>query len=243
MKKIFVFCFGMIYLLFCKPIHAQTNDLCMWNTFGFEYKLNEKYSFLGTEELRLKENLSTINLLYTNLGFGYKYNSHFKIALVYRNIQKQLKNSTYGFRHRMMLDITYKTKIKEVSFSTRTRLQGEIAYPYASDVWNVSEYYWRQKFEFKYDIPDTQFSPYLGTELRTQFSTPHIKEFRGFGFSRTRIFAGCDYEINKNNSIGMYYLIQNDFQVNDPTTLYVIGLEYSLTLGRKDKVDMNKSVD
>lgn len=242
MKKIFYIFLPLIsWLISTGSAQGQTNDLGMWNTFSFEYKLTDKYSILATEELRLKENLSTINLWYTNLGFCFKYNPHLKAALVYRNIQKRLDNSTYGFRHRIMLDITYKTKISMISFSTRTRLQGEIVYPYASDKWEVPQYFWRQKFEFKYTIANSPFSPYLGTELRTQFSNPRSKEFRGFGFSRTRFYAGCDYEINKNNTVGAFYLIQSDFQENDPTTLYIIGLEYTLTLGRK--TDSNRSVE
>ena len=227
--------FSVIFLLALGGLRAQQNDLGMWNTFDVEYKLNSKFSLLGTEEFRLRENLTRVNLFYTNLGFAYRYNNHFKISPLYRFIQKNFKDGTFGLRHRVMVDITYKTRFGAFGFSTRTRLQGEIAYPYASDVWNVPEYYWRQKFDLKYNIHGSRFTPYAGMEFRVQFTTPHIREFRDFGFSRTRVFAGCDYEINKHNTVGSYFLLQNDYQVNDPVTQYIIGLEYSLTLERGSK--------
>lgn len=217
--------------LFSADVLSQENDFGMWNTFNLEYKITQKFSIEATEEFRLKENLSQVNLFYTNIGFSYKFGS-FKVSPVYRFIQKRFDDGYYGLKHRLMLDVSYKTKFSIISFSTRTRLQGELAYPGADPLGNMPEYYWRQKFDFKFDLNSSRLTPYVGTELRIQFYTPHIKEFQGFGFSRTRVYAGFDYEINKMNTIGIYYLSQLDFQVNDPTALYILGLEYSLTLSK-----------
>jgi hypothetical protein len=48
-------------------------DFGMWNTISIEKKLNKKISVSIDEEFRLKENLSRINLFYTNLGVNYKF--------------------------------------------------------------------------------------------------------------------------------------------------------------------------
>jgi hypothetical protein len=232
MKKLLLLS-GLLALLGL-PAPAQENDFGMWNTFDVEGKISQRFSIVATEEMRLKENLTRMNLFYTNIGVSYRLNKHVKISPVYRFIQKYFDDASIGYKHRLMLDIAYKTKFSMVSFTTRTRLQAEVAYPGADDLGDVFEYYWRQKFDFKFDI-GSKFTPYVGTELRTQFFTPHIKEFRDFGFSRTRLYAGCDYEINKMNEVGAYFLTQFDYQVNDPTTLYILGLEYSLTLDLSGK--------
>ena len=232
MKKIFISTL-LLLSVFSAKLFSQQNDLGMWNTFNFEYKLSKKFSLNATEEFRLKENLSQINLFYTNLGVSYRFNENFKFSPTYRFIQKRFDDGFFGMKHRLMLDFSYKHKFGPLNFSTRTRLQGEIAYPNASALWKNIEYYWRQKFDFSFDLNSSRFSPYFGIETRVQFYTPYIKEFQGFGFSRTRIYAGCDFKINLYNTVGAYYLIQNDFQVNDPTTLYIIGLEYSLSLGKQ----------
>ena len=230
MKKILASFSFLLHLFFCKTLPAQENDFGMWNTLNLEYRINPKFSLVATEEFRLRENLTRINLFYTNLGVSYKPNKHVKISPVYRFIQKGFDDGTFGLKHRLMLDIAYGTKFGIITFTTRTRLQGEIAYPGADKLGYVPEYYWRQKFDFKLNLNASRFTPYMGTELRIQFFTPHIKEFQGFGFSRIRVYAGCNYDINLKNTVGAYYLIQNDFQVNNPVTLFILGLEYSLTL-------------
>jgi hypothetical protein len=233
MKKI-----PLLILLCCLPFmraFAQENDFGMWNTLDVEYEITPKFSAVATEEFRLKENLTRVNLLYTNLGVSFKPNKHLKISPVYRFIQKAFNDGSFGIKHRLMLDVAYKTKFSFIAFTARTRLQAEVAYPGADALGDVFEYYWRQKFDFKFDIGSPHFTPYVGTELRIQFFTPHIKEFQDFGFSRTRVYAGCNYEINKRNEVGAYFLVQNDFQVNDPSTLYILGLEYSITLGGDKK--------
>lgn len=234
MKKISLL-FGLCCLFPFMHSSAQENDFGMWNTFDVEYQITPKFSAIATEELRFKENLTRLNLLYTNLGVSFRLNKHLKISPVYRFIQKANDDGSMGLKHRLMLDVAFKTKFSIVAFTTRTRLQAEVAYPGADALGDVFEYYWRQKFDFKFDIGSPHFTPYVGTELRIQFSTPHIKEFQDFGFSRTRVYAGCNYEINKRNEVGAYFLTQYDFQVNDPTTLYILGLEYSITLGGDKK--------
>ncbi|MBK5285895.1 MAG: hypothetical protein JJE25_10885 [Bacteroidia bacterium] len=47
---------------------------------------------------------------------------------------------------------------------------------------------------------------------------------------RARYALGFDYEFNKKSTFGIYYLIQHEWNVSMPENLYIIGLEYSLTL-------------
>ncbi|MEW6470105.1 MAG: DUF2490 domain-containing protein [Bacteroidota bacterium] len=220
------------FLLFAGSLtaRAQENDFGMWNTLNLEYKLSQNFSIVACEEFRLKENLSQVNLFYTNIGFSYRINKNFKVSPIYRFIQKRFDDGYYGLKHRLMLDLGYKQKLGMIRFGYRARLQGEIAYPGADRLGDVAEYYWRNKFDFKLDINSSRFVPYFGTELRVQLFNPRIREHQEFGFDRTRLYAGCDYEINDGNTFGLYYLVQFDFQQNDPVTQYILGLEYSLTL-------------
>jgi len=234
MKKI-AFALLLLSGIFSPKLFSQQNDFGMWNTLSFEYKISQKLSIVAVEEFRLKENLSKINLFYTNLGVSYKLNEYFKISPVYRFIQKAFDDGSFGLKHRLMLDITYKRKISIISFTTRTRLQGELAFPGTDPLGYIPEYYWRQKFDFKFDISSSRFTPYVGMEMRVQFYNPRIKEHQGFGFDRIRSYIGCDYVINKSNALGIYYLTQFDFQVNDPTTLFILGLEYSFMIGGGSK--------
>lgn len=101
----------------------------------------------------------------------------------------------------------------------------------------IPEWFWRSKFELKYDL--NKYTPYIGVELRYQIKDPRNPEFNN-GFHRSRTFAGVNYKINKRNSFGIYYLIQNEFEVFDPQTLYILGVEYAISLGSFKK---NKTME
>jgi hypothetical protein len=211
------------------PGHSQIQtDAGMWNTISVEKEITKKFSLILDEEIRLRDNFSQLNLLYTNFGVSYKIIKGLKVAIIYRLIEKyEGTNYTFSFRNRLMLDISYRYKIQDFSVSYRSRLQYEVRDYYSSDKGKLPEKFWRNKFEAKYNIK--KFTPYVGVELRYQIADPR-NQISDEGWHRIRYFWGVDYDINKNNSIGVYYLIQREYYVVNPMDMYIIGLQYSLTL-------------
>jgi hypothetical protein len=227
--------FAVFLLAFSKFCYCQTQpDAGMWNTLSIEKEFTKKFSAGIDEELRLKDNFGQLNLLYTNLGASYKPLKGVKVSLIYRLIEKyEGTNITFSFRDRLMLDASYKYKINSLSLSYRSRLQAEVRNYYASRLGKIPEWFWRNKFEIKYDIND-KFEPYVGTEIRYQIKDPRNPE-TDEGWHRLRVFAGLDYNINSHNAIGIYYLIQSEYGVVNPQNLYILGLQYSLVLPRAKK--------
>lgn len=216
--------------LFNNKLFAQAvyPDAGSWNTFNVDYKLNKKLSGVFTEELRFKENFSRLNLFYTNLGLEYKFSDFFKAALVYRFIEKFQDDNSFSFRHRLMLDLTIKKKFGKIGFSYRQRIQAEKRDIYSSDIGYLPEWYSRNKFTLKYDT-DKRYTPYVAVELRYQFRNP--REWQSDKtWHRSRYSIGIDYKINKKSTFGLYYLIQREFNVVLPQNLYIVGLEYSISL-------------
>lgn len=222
-----------LFLLFLKSgvssfAQSQPEDAGMWNTFSIEKEFTKKFSVGIDEELRLRDNFSRLNLLYTNLGVSYKVIKGIKVSLIYRSIEKYLgDNRTFSYRNRLMLDISYRYKISELTFAYRSRLQSEVRDYYSSQKGKIPEWFWRNKFEFKYDIK--KYTPYLGTEIRYQIKDPRNPETNE-GWHRLRVYWGVDYNINKRNSVGVYYLIQREYGVYNPQNFYILGLQYSLTI-------------
>jgi hypothetical protein len=205
----------------------------MWNTFSIEKEFTKKFSLMIDEELRLRDNFSRLNLFYTNIGASYKFIKNGKASLIYRPIQKYLgTNRSFSFRNRLMLDLSYKYKFADFSLSYRSRIQSEIRDYYVSEKGKNPEWFWRNKFEFKYYTK--KFEPYFGTELRYQIIDSRNPE-TNYGWHRGRYFAGIDYNINKNNSFGIYFLIQKEYGISSADDLYIVGLQYSLTLERSKK--------
>lgn len=210
---------------------AQTrHDAGTWLTLSLQYPVSKKTSIVLDQELRLKENYQRINLFYTNVGVDYKLNKFIKISPTYRSIQKKQMNGNYSYRHRFMLDVTLKKKIQKFTISERVRYQIEVADFYTSRKGKLAEQFLRLKTDLKYQLTK-KITPYVSCELRYQIRAP-----KGDGplydgeFHRIRNVIGAEYQINKKNAINLYYLIQSEFDISTPETIYILGIGYSLTL-------------
>jgi hypothetical protein len=221
-----------LLLISCAAI-AQENDLGMWSTLNLNYSFNKKVMAFYTQEFRLKQNFTRINLFYSEFGLQYKKSKNFKAALSYRNIQKAYDDGFYGLKHRIQLDFTFKKKANNVGISYRSRFQGEVGYPGADEfgINFIKEFYWRHKFDLKFELSDSKLTPYTGTELRFMLSNPRVDEIQGFNFDRTRLYAGTEIAINNRHTLDFYYLLQFDFQTNNPITLSILGVAYTIQLG------------
>lgn len=226
MKKfisVLLFTAGIIF-----SVSAQYDDAGLWTTINAEKKLKNNFHIFLTEEFRLKENFSQINLFYTDIGFGYRPLNFLKVELAYRLTEKHLITDFYSTRHRLMLDIALKKKYGNFDLAYRHRLQTEVRNVNSSENGRVPEWYSRNKFTVKYDL-QKKYTPYISTELRYQ-----IDDLRNIEsdqtWHRARYALGFDYELDKKNKLGLYYLIQHEWNVSLPENLYIIGVEYSVVL-------------
>ena len=209
--------------------HGQaTEDAGLWCTFNVEKILNQKFSLFITEEYRVRENFSQHNLFYTELGATIKPADFIKISLSYRCIEKFVEDDAISFRHRVSLDVNLKKKAGPLSFTFRQRLQSEYRNLYSSELGAIPEWYTRSKLTIKYDF-DKPVTPYIACELRYQINNPRTVEVNNL-WHRARYIVGLDYKKSDRNTFGVYYLIQREWDVSAPQNLYILGLEYTLTL-------------
>jgi hypothetical protein len=227
MMKRIVFLF-MILCFAANGFSQATNDAGLWTTFNVDKKLRKDFSVFATEEFRLRDNFSRVNLFYTDLGIEFRPARFLKVALAYRLIEKNLDDGSYSYRHRIMLDITLKKKFGDFAFSYRQRLQREVRNVYTSEDGMLPEWYSRNKFTIKYDFGKA-ITPYIAAEFRYQIMNPRALESDGT-WHRSRYQAGIDYKRNDKSTFGLYYMIQNEYNVSAPQNEYIIGLEYTLSL-------------
>ncbi|MFM2048196.1 MAG: hypothetical protein RI955_744 [Bacteroidota bacterium] len=233
MNKISAILSATLFFLISNILHAQSvndADFGSWNSFSVETKMNKKVSILFNEECRLKENISRLNLFYTEVGVQYRPVSFIKTSVVYRWIDKyQYEDGSFSFRNRLMWDFTIKKNLsKQFSLSYRHRLQAEKKDWFTSEKGNLTEWYSRNKFTLKYQI-NKKIDAYSSVEFRYQ-----LHDYRNLEsehtWHRNRYQTGIDYAINEKNEVGIYYLVQREFNVSIPENFYVIGLQYALTI-------------
>lgn len=222
--------FSGLILLIISCTAQQSKDAGMWATFSIQHPFTKKINLVVDQEFRLKENYQRINLFYTNLGIDYKFNKSLKISPTYRAIQKKRLDGSFSHRHRLMLDISIKKKINKVTLSERFRYQIEVQDLYTSRKGKLAEQFLRFRTDLKYTFND-RVTPYISCELRYQLRSP-----RGDGptydngFHRIRNVAGFEYQLNKRNSVNIYYLLQSEFNISTPESIYILGIAYSLTI-------------
>ncbi len=231
MKKIallFLISFGFFYESHAQTTDDATNDAGLWCTFNVEKNLSQKFSLFITQEYRVRENFSQHNLFYTDLGASYKAANFIKISLSYRCIEKFIEDDAISFRHRASLDVLLKKKAGPLGFAFRQRLQSEYRNLHSSELGAIPEWYTRSKLTIKYDL-DKPLTPYVACELRYQINNPRSVETNNL-WHRVRYIVGLDYKKSDRNTFGVYYLIQKEWNVSVPQNLYILGLEYTITL-------------
>lgn len=223
--------FIFIYLFFI-PLVQQAqkvvSDAGMWNTLSVKHKLNKKFAIILTEEFRLKENYSQVNLTYTEIALEYSYKKNFKTSLVYRNIQKHQYQSPTSYRNRLQWDISLKKSVAKLSVSYRHRLQGEVKDLLTSKNGHYTEWFSRHKVGLKYDLNE-RWTSSVSAEYRLQLKDPRSPEYN-YGFHRQRYQLGLNYKINNRQDFGIYYLYQNEFTIQKLTDIYILGIEYSIEI-------------
>jgi long-subunit fatty acid transport protein len=235
--KVFHFTLILLFLRIYLVEAQQQTDAGMWSTLSIEKDITKKFSVGLDQEVRLKNNSSRLSLLYTNVSAGYKINKGFKLGFGYRWIDKYEKEGYFSFKHRLMLDISCKYKISDLSLGYRSRIQSEIGNVYKSSLGGIPEWYWRNKFEIKYEL--NNFTPYINAEFGYQVIDSKNPR-ADYAFHRVRTSVGLDYKINKQNSIGIYYLNQQEFDIDDPSNSNILGLQYSISFGRNKNKDKDK---
>jgi hypothetical protein len=219
---------AIVAMIAASQAHAQHSDLRSWNTFSFNYGLNKKLTLNFDQELRFQDNLTRINQLYTNIGATYKINKYVRVAGVYRFIARYKEDNSWGARNRLYGDVIVKLRPGRFSYVYRARLQYEWrGAGYGKEYGRVPEIYWRNLLKASYKVNDI-VSPYLATEIRFQLQNPRIPYHNGF--DRSRFTAGLDLQVSKSSTFGVYYLLQKEWNVIDPETLNVIGLEYTISI-------------
>lgn len=219
----------MIVVLWCHGASASSFDLGMWNTLNLSYKINKHFSFYISEELRIKENVSRLNLLYTEIGITYRPKKWLRITPFYRHIDKYMADGYFSFRNRLALDILLRKKLyKKWLFSYRQRWQTEFRDFLTSEYGVIPEFYLRNKFELKYEFND-KWSTYGAYEIRFQIYNLRMME-SNYYFHRNRFAVGLNYDLNKHFSIGVYNLFQYEYNVQNPQRQNVVGVEFNISL-------------
>ena len=216
--------FTTLLFLFCGIYinsFAQVNDAGLWTSIDVSKKLAGGFNASLSEEIRLNENVSEVGTAFTEIGITHKIIKRMTGGISYRFIQSRRLDDSYSIRHRLNVDVAYRIKFKMISATVRERFQSQVKNVQSSDDGSIPVNYLRNKVTFKYDT-NKKYTPWISFEAFLQLNNPEGNEFDNLRYS-----AGFDYKFNKKNSISLFYLINQEINVDDPLTGYITGVNYS----------------
>jgi len=210
----------LFIILFLLPIisNAQVvSDAKFWAGITINKKI-DNFNFSFSEELRLDENISHIDKVFSELGVEYKIIKGLYAGVNYRYCRdNEYETRNYNMKHRIDFGITYKHKINNFRLSFRTKVQTKSALPYESN-----PTFSRNKFALKYKL-ENNLTPFISYEFYYQFNNESV-------INRTRFSLGSSYKINKNNAIKVFYMFENRFNTTNLKHNHVYGVSYSINL-------------
>jgi hypothetical protein len=213
---------SILFVIFATVSYAQINDAGLWINIGIEKKITQAWSLEYEHSTRLNENISEAGSIINEIGVNYRLNKQSQLSLFYRlNIQRQL-NNMYVPVNRFYLDFSHRIKPGTIVITGRLRFQHQqknsLFYDFDGSTTNTV----RPKISLKY--PVANFSPYLSGEVYVPIFHNEYKPI-----DKIRVEAGLEYDISKQQSVDLGYLIQREFFENNPKTDFIIQLGYSFS--------------
>jgi len=213
-----VFCF----LTNISLSNAQEKDFELWNEITLKKEFNKHLGIVGSMQLRLDQNASSIKSYFPEVGIFYNINKYIRFSFDYRFTVVAKPNGSYTHKNRCNFGLRLRKKLKP--FVLKYKLQ----YQYGLDNYlyrellttNEGNSYLRNKVTAEYQL-SKRWTPKVSGELFY-----HLENGKS-QFDIYRIVFGVDYDLNKHNQISCAYYIEKEFNVYQPQSVYILKLNYT----------------
>ena len=223
-KSVWKIVFIFSGLFFGVHAYSQVQDANLWLNVSVEKKIIPTLSVSINQEFRMNENITELGTFFTDVGLNYKINKYLRVSAGYRFSNKRRLDDSYSLRHRYYFDLMVRKKFNPVTLSFRTRFQSQYTDVLSSEDGKIPEYYSRNKLTLKIDA-GKNIQPYVYAELFSPLKRP----FDIF-MDNMRYCVGVEYEINRMNSLDVFYMFQKECHVKKPETDHIFGIGYSINL-------------
>lgn len=225
----------ILLLVFCSifPLAAQTSDFGLWTDYALSKKVSDKISLALEVDLRLRNELRTIDKVQTTLEGDYKFNDYFKAGLSYTYINFYRKgNKAHDYknywetRHRFNVIGEGEYELGRFNVSLRERIQG--TYRMLDSVTTAKlnpKWILRSKISIAYNIPKVPVEPYLSAELFHPLNGENSMIMEEY-----RIGAGIKYKYSKKLAFKFGYIYSNEYNEEDSDIINAVtaGISYKL---------------
>ena len=213
----------LMLLVGTKNIAAQTTnpvpetDTQNWNDFQFTVPINKKVDFVLTGTLRIGDNVTEAVDERFGLAFNYKLNSELTLGAWVFGREARPPNGSGEHETRVTLAATYQKPIGKFTLSDRNSFERRWRDP-PVDAWRYRN---RLRLEHPFEINKTKFTWFVSDEVFYDWSF--------HDWVRNRAAVGASHAFNKQFTLELYYLRQNDGRAR-PGDLHIIGSLWRIKL-------------
>ncbi len=205
---------------------VEDTDLQMRLGFDISKKIARGLDVTWSEELRMKNTISTVDRIHSGLGLSYKVNSYFSLGAeyIFIAINHDGKKSTdyqkyWDLRHRVRLNFTASYKVGQWKFSLRERPQMTIRTDSINPLEKrKTEFVLRSRLKAQYTCRTLPLKPFVYVEV---YNTLNAPKFVSNYVEKIRSEIGVDYDLNRRSSFTFYYrfdyAITKDVEVKKST--------------------------
>jgi len=214
MKLNIVYCL-FFFLIIPKYVYGENNNQS-WTKISFEKKLPYSLKFELAQGLRLKDQLSTLNLSFFEGALSYKSSNGFKISIPYRYTIFEDK-----IKHRLSLGVSYQYTFKPIALKYRIKY-----YRLYEDGESIDQDgvafgdLLRNKFTIKCKL-SKKVNSYISGELFHLYNTDNNP------FDEYRTSFGLEFDLPGKNTIDFFYIFKKESIANSNSSeINIIGLHY-----------------
>lgn len=230
MKKIVKYLLLSLFLFNLNTYGQNETDFHSWSALQLNYELNKSWKLALEEQLRLKEDLSTVDAFFTELTAQFEPNKKFEFGAGFRFIRaNDNKGAIQGYEShiRYHFDMAYKSRIKQLALKQRLRYQRkkEVGSNKPNDV-KVNPHI-RYKSTITYKIKNWKLDPRFGAELFYQLGEERTREW-----DKLRLSIGSSWNIKKLGDLNFAYLFEKQLNAITPFKYHILSLKYGMDLNK-----------
>ena len=210
-----------IFLVVAPTAKAQSTldqtDTQEWNDVIFSVPITKEIDFNMLGTFRLGRDISHPVDERVGLGATFRIGKHLSLLPAYLRIETQPFEGKQAHEDRLNLAATVRFEAKKFRFNDRNLFERRLRIP------QIDSTRYRNRFQIEHPVgPDrAKLSVFVSDEVFYDWSLDD--------WVRNRIAAGIIKPLNKNITLELYYLRQND-GVSAPGDLHVIGTTWRIKL-------------
>ena len=204
-------------VLICFSAKGQISDNQLWTGATLKFRINKKLRFDIEEQARFNNDISRLNITFTEGSILYKLTKSISIKGNFRYIYDPDSHNRYRYSG----DFAYNWSKKGFPFDFKYRLRIQRL---VEEHTRESDSYLRNKFGADYNL-SRLVDPFIAYE--NYFKLNYINKF-----TVNRYIVGLEWRIFKNVDLETFFMYEDEFGEKNPeiNKVFGVGLSYDLTL-------------